>query len=202
MENMSLLCLPVIGAGIGWFTNYLAVKMLFRPRKPVRVLGLTFQGLVPKRQPEIAERIGEIVEAEFAIHERVSAILSDEESMAAFRRLLSEKVDGFVAAQKGALGGLVGALVGDDRLQQIKQSVVDTVMENIPKAVDEASHRIEERLRIRQTVSERIASFDLDKLEEIAQRVAHKELKHIELLGGVLGFLIGVAQTAVIWTLP
>ena len=39
-----------IGAMIGWITNYLAIKMLFRPYKEINILGLKIQGLLPKRK--------------------------------------------------------------------------------------------------------------------------------------------------------
>ena len=52
--EMKLLLIPLIGFVIGYFTNYIAIKMLFYPRKSV----LGFQGILPKRRREIAERIG------------------------------------------------------------------------------------------------------------------------------------------------
>lgn len=199
MEKLFLVCLPVIGALIGWFTNFLAVKMLFRPRRPVRVLGVTIQGLVPKRQPELAERIGEIVEQEFGLHKQIEKILRDEEAMGSFRRVLDRKVEAFIAEKTSVLGGLVSAFLSEEKLVQIRTAVVDSVMANIPETMEQASLQLEARLKIKETVSDRIANFDLDKLEEITRRVAHRELKHIELFGGVLGFVIGLVQMAVVW---
>ncbi|HHT66442.1 MAG TPA: DUF445 family protein, partial [Clostridiales bacterium] len=50
----------IVGALIGWFTNYLAVKMLFRPIRPWRIplTKIELQGLIPKRREEIAVTIG------------------------------------------------------------------------------------------------------------------------------------------------
>src|SRR5690606_18724795 len=59
-----LLSVPLISAFIGWMTNWIAIRMLFRPRNPVRLLGLRWQGLIPKRQKEIARKTAEIVERE------------------------------------------------------------------------------------------------------------------------------------------
>ena len=53
---------PVIGAVIGWFTNWLAIRMLFRPRRPVRILGWTLQGVIPRRHAQLAARIAETVQ--------------------------------------------------------------------------------------------------------------------------------------------
>ena len=52
---------PAAGAAIGWATNALAVRMLFRPHQPRRVLGLTFQGLIARRQEDLAASIGAVV---------------------------------------------------------------------------------------------------------------------------------------------
>jgi len=48
--------MPIIGFIIGYLTNYLAIKMLFRPRK--KILGI--QGVLPKRKAKLAKSIGEI----------------------------------------------------------------------------------------------------------------------------------------------
>ena len=50
-----LLLLPIIAALIGWSTNYLAVKMLFHPRLPLRIMGFSIQGVFPKRQKQLAD---------------------------------------------------------------------------------------------------------------------------------------------------
>ena len=56
------LIFPVVGALVGWFTNWLAIRMLFRPRQPARFLGWTFQGVIPRRHAQLADRIAETVE--------------------------------------------------------------------------------------------------------------------------------------------
>ena len=55
------LLLPLVGALIGYGTNRLAVGMIFRPIEPRRILGFNFQGLVGRRQPELARSIGNVV---------------------------------------------------------------------------------------------------------------------------------------------
>ena len=53
---------PFITATIGWFTNWLAIKMLFNPRKPVNLFFVKWQGLIPKRQQQLANESAEIIE--------------------------------------------------------------------------------------------------------------------------------------------
>jgi uncharacterized membrane protein YheB (UPF0754 family) len=48
--------LPAAGFGVGYFTNWVAIKLVFAPREPVKLGPLVIQGLFHKRQPEVAER--------------------------------------------------------------------------------------------------------------------------------------------------
>jgi uncharacterized membrane protein YheB (UPF0754 family) len=52
---------------------------------------------------------------------------------------------------------------------------------------------------VKQLVEDRINSLDLDELERLVHRIAANEFKRIELLGGVLGFLIGLIQLLLLW---
>lgn len=58
------LFMMVVGAIIGGVTNALAIKMLFRPYKPIYIYGkrLPFTpGLIPKRREELAHQLGKMV---------------------------------------------------------------------------------------------------------------------------------------------
>ena len=59
-----LLLIVGIGAGIGWVTNYVAIKMLFRPYKEINLGIFKIQGLLPKRKHEIGESLAEIIQQE------------------------------------------------------------------------------------------------------------------------------------------
>ena len=59
--HYSLFILPLIAAVIGWFTNFIAIKMLFHPKEPVNLGILKLQGIFPKRQALLAQKIGDLV---------------------------------------------------------------------------------------------------------------------------------------------
>ena len=58
---MLLYLIPFISAFIGWITNWIAIKMLFHPKDPKRILGVTFHGIFPKRQQQFATKLGAVV---------------------------------------------------------------------------------------------------------------------------------------------
>jgi division/cell wall cluster transcriptional repressor MraZ len=64
VEILRLISGPVIGAVIGLFTNWIAVKMLFRPRKALYIgkFHIPFTpGVIPRRQPALAKAFGKMV---------------------------------------------------------------------------------------------------------------------------------------------
>ncbi len=57
--------MPIFGGITGWFTDWLALKMIFHPKKPTRILGLfTWQGMFLKRRKEVAREYGALIASE------------------------------------------------------------------------------------------------------------------------------------------
>jgi len=64
---LSWLVPPFVGAVIGYVTNLVAIKMLFRPLKEVRIFGIRLPftpGILPRERGKLAQNIGEMVERE------------------------------------------------------------------------------------------------------------------------------------------
>ena len=65
--RMDYIIEPLICAFIGCFTNYIAIKMLFRPYNSKKIFGKNIPftpGIIPKRKKEVAKSIGNVVSAE------------------------------------------------------------------------------------------------------------------------------------------
>src|SRR5690554_7808184 len=63
---LKLAVIPLIASLIGWITNVIAIKMIFRPINPVRIpiLNITLQGIIPKRRKTLARSIAEVIDHE------------------------------------------------------------------------------------------------------------------------------------------
>lgn len=80
--NLSNLAGPIIGAMIGYGTNWLAIKMLFRPVKPIKIGKLTLPftpGMIPKRKEKLAVAMGEMVGKNLFTRQDMQTILLSEE---------------------------------------------------------------------------------------------------------------------------
>ena len=192
-DPMTAISIPLIAALIGWFTNYLAVKMIFRPRKPIRFLGLRIQGLLPRRQYEIAESIGETVARDLISHDDIKVALSKLSLESEVNLLIDQQVEKFLAKFP-----MISMFLQGDALNSIKDTLKEEVATSLPGFLDKVMQGVEGNLDFKSVVSERIQSFDLSKLEDIVYRISSKELKAIEYLGGVLGFLVGLLQLVLI----
>ena len=81
MDILNMLAGPLIGAAIGYCTNYIAVKMLFYPRQEIRIFGrrLPFTpGAIPKGQPRLAKAIGAVIETHLLTREDITSKLLSE----------------------------------------------------------------------------------------------------------------------------
>jgi uncharacterized membrane protein YheB (UPF0754 family) len=198
---IALASIPIVSALIGYVTNYIAVKMLFRPKMPCRVLGITLQGLVPRRQKEIAASLGKMIERDLLSHSDIQAALKGAETSQEAAAFLNEQIDLFVQ-RLGAQNPMIGAFLQGPLLEQVKGMLAAQMSEKFPVFMERVVERLESRLDIQEIVRSKVEAFDLTKLEAVIQEVTARELKMIEALGGVLGFIIGVLQVGVMVAFP
>ncbi len=82
MAILEIIAGPAIGAVIGYCTNYIAVKMLFRPLKPVKIGSKTLPftpGIIPKGQSRMAKALGQAVGEHLLTKEDFEKILLSED---------------------------------------------------------------------------------------------------------------------------
>jgi uncharacterized membrane protein YheB (UPF0754 family) len=193
----NIIIMTVVGGLIGYTTNVVAVKMLFRPLKAFRVpiIGWEIQGLIPKRQSEIAKSIGQTVQEELiSVEEIIDKLVEDMDKTAmiemAKARILTLAEQNMPPMVPSMFKGPILKYVAD-AVDQNAESVMNELSEKIV-------HQATEKIQIAEMVAEKIEAFDVMRLEEIIFAISKQELKHIEVLGGVLGVLIGLIQGIVV----
>lgn len=190
---LEILFLSSIGAVIGWITNVLAIKMLFRPLKPIRIpiLNIELQGLIPKRRLEIAKNISQTIENELISTTEILDEFLTEDRKKELLALIKLRLINVISMKLPLLipSAIKGKIIDyiNDQIEQEGLPLLDSITEEIVKKVNDG-------IKIGDMVEKKLNDFDLLKIEEIILGISSKELKHIEVLGGVLGFLIGLIQ--------
>jgi uncharacterized membrane protein YheB (UPF0754 family) len=192
--KISLLLLPIISAFIGWFTNWIAIKMLFHPRQPKRFLFITIQGIFPKRQQQFAEKLGQLVSKELISFEDIRAKLNNPAIIDKAMPMLNERLDIFIKTKLTEHLPIVSMFVGSETINKVKDSISEELRASLPLMINQLGSEMEKELDIQQIVTAKVSAFSSDKLEEILNAIMKKEFVFVEIIGGVLGFLIGVLQ--------
>ncbi|KIC90093.1 DUF445 domain-containing protein [Flavihumibacter sp. ZG627] len=195
--NYWLLLIPVISAFIGWFTNWIAIKMLFHPREPKKFLGLTIQGIFPKRQQQFAEKLGKLVSEELLSFKDISHKITDPSNLDQLLPHVEDHIDNFLKVKLKESMPVVGMFIGDKTVGQLKAVFVEELRELFPTLMERYMVSLQEQLDLEKIVVDKVSSFSSDKLEEILLQIMAKEFRFVEILGGVVGLLIGMVQVAI-----
>jgi uncharacterized membrane protein YheB (UPF0754 family) len=191
---MLVYTLPLIGALIGWLTNYIAIKMLFHPRKEVRLFFIPVQGVFPKRQKALARKLGQIVSEELVSAQDVTAHLKEKATSEAVLNHIALKLEEGISKRLPGAFPILAMLKSSDMADKIKNMLLDQMGGLNEELIDKLSSELEEELDVQRIVEEKVSAFSSDKLEKILFSIMRREFKFIEMVGAVLGFLIGVVQ--------
>jgi len=191
--------LPVIAAVIGWGTNRLAVRMLFHPRQERRILGLRVQGVFPKRQKALAEKLGQLVARELFSMEDIRKQLQSEEFIAHATKTIEAKLDEFLQTYLMETIPIVSTFLGSDMVAKVKHALVECLAKAVPELGEMFMSHLEKNMDVETVVREKVEAFSSDKLEEMLLGIMKKEFRFIEWVGAVLGFVIGLAQLGILW---
>ena len=94
--NLTLLLSSIgIGATIGFVTNYVAIKLLFRPYKPIKLGNLIIfpQGVIPREKHSLAKKVGEVVKNYILSEEEIRKIVTSKEVKEEIEAFLDEKIN-------------------------------------------------------------------------------------------------------------
>ncbi len=191
---MIIYLIPLISAFIGWFTNWIAIKMLFHPKNPVKFLGITIQGIFPKRQQQFAEKLGVLVASELIHFDEIAERLKDPEQLKQLAPVIETHIDTFLQVKLKEKLPVISMFVGEGMIAKIKEGMMEEIELLLPEVIAKYTDSLSQKIDVQKMVTEKVAAFSSDKLETILVAIMSKEFRFVEIIGGVLGFLIGLMQ--------
>ncbi|AEB77087.1 DUF445 domain-containing protein [Clostridium botulinum] len=169
MTYTKILFSAIVGAVIGYITNWLAIKMLFRPHEEKRIFGIKIPftpGLIPKEQKRIAKSVGDAVGNHLLTKEAMVEALKDNEVDNKFKQWVNKKVGSIIKKNisiKDQLRNMIGVefekivfnlknklsniilktMRKDDFKLQVEDLIVDAIkveLKKSPKDIMESSY--------------------------------------------------------------
>lgn len=190
--------LVFIGAMIGWITNFIAIKMLFRPYKEINLIFFKIQGLLPKRRNEIGNSIAEVVNNELVSVKDIISKISLEDIEENIGLIVDRILESRLKEEIVKNFPMAAFFLSDSMLEKIKHIIKQSILDHKEEMINVFAEYLENKVDIKSIIVEKVNGFSLEKIEEIIITLAKKELKHIEYIGAVLGGIIGLVQFAVV----
>ncbi len=192
-----LLSIPVVTAAIGWITNVVAVRMLYGPERFVGIGPLGWQGVVFRYHERFAGGYAGVVVDHLVSARDLVEQLSTEDLDALFEELVSP--EGAVPFVERFLE-LVRPGLWRSFSPKLRESIVEQVRNEAKRAVREIHERAgaeaESLLDLRAFLQSVLLADGGRTMSAISQEVGRRELRFIELFGGVFGFVVGIAEVA------
>lgn len=192
--NYWLFVIPVISAFIGWVTNWVAIKMLFHPRQPKKILGVTFHGIFPKRQQQFAEKLGKLASAEFLSLGDIEQKISNPENLQKVMPMIETHIDDFLRNRLKNEMPVISMFVGDKTIDNLKKLFMQEIEILLPQVMKQYAANLKSELDLEQIVIQKVSKFSSDKLEEVFYQIMSKEFRFVKIIGAVIGFIIGLIQ--------
>ncbi|MBI5482265.1 MAG: DUF445 family protein [Deltaproteobacteria bacterium] len=190
--------MPVFGLFVGWFTDWLALKMIFRPKEPTRYLGfIKWQGLFLKRRKEVAAAYGDLIAREILTPANIiDAVLSGPLSDQLFD-MIQRHVQRMVDEEAGLAKPFLVFAVGTERYHEMKRMVLRKLMVRLPRTLKHLETYAGDAMDVRNTLTTKMQQLTADEFEGILRPVFKQDEWILITVGAVLGFLVGELQVLV-----
>jgi uncharacterized membrane protein YheB (UPF0754 family) len=198
-STTTLIALPVVAAFIGWLTNYVAVKMLFHPRKEIRIGFIRIQGVFPKRQKALARRLGEVVSSELFSADDVIQKLKEGSHSTEVLDFISPRVEALITEELPKQIPMLAMVLNPELVQTLKGAVMGLLGPLIDGLIEKLQQKMKNDRDVHAIVEEKVSNFSSDRLESMLLAIMKQEFRFIEILGGILGFFIGCIQVALLY---
>lgn len=193
MNNIiRILILAIIGGLIGYITNVIAIKLIFIPINPIKIpiLNIEIIGMIPKRKTEIATNIAKVVEEQFISVDEITDNIITEQDKQHIIDYIKVRVKLILSEKMTLIPSTIRNLVQN----YVSEIIEDEIREGIDELSEEMIIKTKNRINIKEIIENKINELDLYELETIILQIVKNELRHIEVLGLILGFFIGIVQ--------
>lgn len=178
--DVSYIIAPLMGGVIGYITNDIAIRMLFRPHKAKYIMGIHIPftpGIIPKEKERIADAIGGVISENLMNKEVLERYLLSDDMVCKVRLA----VEGFIETLKHN-----NESVKDFLLHYLSDEEISTIIRNANESFSKQTY-----LRLSDSaIGEKVAHVAIDHVTEKLSTNGAKEL--LSVIAGAMGGLRGM----------
>jgi len=194
LGSLQWVILVFFGLLVGLATNWIALKIIFYPLKPVKILFFTIQGLFIKRQQEVAGVYAQIVAENVLnmpnIFDTITRGYATEKLTEVIRHHIDEAVDAGIGSSKP----LFEFMAGKNKITIAKNIATYRFMEELPISIRKIFDYASEALSVADTLEEKMQGLSAVEFEGFLHPVFEADEWKLILVGGFLGAVAGALQ--------
>lgn len=192
--NDSWWLLPLGGLFVGWATNWLALKMIFNPKKEINIFGWKILGLFIKRQPEVATEYSKIVSDKILTVERMFDRIFRGKASDKLVSILHGHVKRSIDEQAGMSKTIYQLFAGTKKYDELKEMAATRFVESLPLSIHRTFEYTEDALDLETTMREKMKALSADEFEGVLRPAFQEDEWILILVGAALGALAGFGQ--------
>ena len=142
----------------------------------------------------LAKKLGNIVSTELFSTDDIQKTLKEIVSAPTIKDLIGNKLEAIIYEKLPNVIPMIAMFLSPELVNKIKNALTADIDKMLRELMDEVGDKLNDVLDINSIVENKVNNFSCEKLETILFEIMKKEFKFIEIIGAVLGFIIGIAQ--------
>lgn len=189
--------LPAAGFIVGYLTNWIAIKLVFSPREPVKVGPITIQGLFHKRQNEVAEAFGRTVATRVLNADNIVKTVMQSQGAERMNEIIENRVGALI--DEYASHPLAVVLIPESERAALRSDLLQRIEEEWPKPGGFFHTFAGESVDLDGELERRMKSLDRESYEGVLRPAFQQDEWKLIAAGAVLGTMAGILQLVFIF---
>jgi uncharacterized membrane protein YheB (UPF0754 family) len=186
--------LPLFGILVGYFTNYLALKLIFRPLNPIKIGKLIIQGMFIRRQNEVSVEYSKIVASKIITIENIFEYIIRGPGSKKLELIVQKQIEDTIDDTAGLLKSLVEISTGSQLFTHIRNIACFRFMQELPMNIRHVFGYAENALDLEHILRDKMQGLTPLEFESFLRPVFKEDETTLIIIGAILGGLAGLAQ--------
>jgi len=189
--------LPAAGFGVGYLTNWIALRLVFQPREAVKIGPMTVQGLFHKRQAEVAEAFGRTVATKVLNADNIVISVMDSPGATRMNEIVEQRVGELI--DKYEAHPMATMVLPAEERPALRAELLERIQKEWPKPGGFFHTFSGEAVDLQGELESRMAALDRASYEGVLRPAFQQDEWKLILAGAVLGATAGILQLVYIF---
>jgi uncharacterized membrane protein YheB (UPF0754 family) len=189
--------LPAAGFFVGYLTNWIAIKLVFAPREPVKIGPVTVQGLFHKRQTEVAEAFGRTVATRVLNADNIVTTVMESDGAAHMNRIVERRISELIS--KYEAHPMAALVLPEEKRPALRAELLERIQTEWPKPGGFFHTFAAESVDLQGELESRMKALDRESYEGVLRPAFQQDEWKLIAAGAVLGTIAGVLQLVFIF---